>query len=111
MQRLSDWYDHPEYYEAIFGTDTAKEVDFLEEVSRRHGTGGQRWLEPACGAGRLVAEAAGPGRPVRVVPEGGSDAAAVRACAVLGEELAGLLGRDDTERFRTRLHRYRHLGR
>ena len=30
---------------------------------------------------------------------------------VLGEELAGLLGRDDGERFRSRLHRYRHLGR
>jgi acetyl-CoA carboxylase alpha subunit/acetyl-CoA carboxylase beta subunit len=30
---------------------------------------------------------------------------------VLGEELAGLLGRDDVERFRSRLHRYRHLGR
>jgi acetyl-CoA carboxylase carboxyl transferase subunit beta len=30
---------------------------------------------------------------------------------VLGEELAGLLGRDDTERLRSRLHRYRHLGR
>jgi acetyl-CoA carboxylase carboxyl transferase subunit beta len=30
---------------------------------------------------------------------------------VLGEELAGLLGRDDTERLRRRLHRYRHLGR
>jgi acyl-CoA carboxylase subunit beta len=29
---------------------------------------------------------------------------------VLGEELAGLLGRDDVERFRSRLHRYRHLG-
>ena len=57
MQRLSDWYDHPEYYEAIFGTDTAREVDFLSEVGRRYGTGGKRWLEPACGAGRLVAEA------------------------------------------------------
>jgi acyl-CoA carboxylase subunit beta len=30
---------------------------------------------------------------------------------VLGEELAGLLRRDDGERFRSRLHRYRHLGR
>ena len=30
---------------------------------------------------------------------------------VLGEELSGLLGRDDGERFRRRLHRYRHLGR
>lgn len=35
----------------------------------------------------------------------------LRLGRVLGEELAGLLGRDDTERFRTRLHRYRHLGR
>ncbi len=57
MERLSDWYDHPEYYEAIFGTDTAQEMDFLLEVSRRYGTGGKLLLEPACGAGRLVAEA------------------------------------------------------
>jgi SAM-dependent methyltransferase len=61
MERLSDWYDHPEYYEAIFGTDTVKEVDFLEEVNRRYGTGGKLLLEPACGAGRLVAEAASRG--------------------------------------------------
>ena len=52
----------------------------------------------------------------RVVPER-PDAAeepvafCERLGRVLGEELAGLLGRDDTERFRTRLHRYRHLGR
>jgi acetyl-CoA carboxylase beta subunit len=52
----------------------------------------------------------------RVVPER-PDAAdePVEFCRrlgrVLGEELAGLLGRDDGERFRTRLHRYRHLGR
>jgi acetyl-CoA carboxylase carboxyl transferase subunit beta len=30
---------------------------------------------------------------------------------VLGEELAGLLGQDDGQRFRSRLHRYHHLGR
>ncbi|WNG34625.1 class I SAM-dependent methyltransferase [Archangium minus] len=58
MERLSDWYDHPEYYEAIFGTDTEREMDFLLEVSRRYGTGGKQLLEPACGAGRFVAEAA-----------------------------------------------------
>ncbi|HEX2073463.1 MAG TPA: carboxyl transferase domain-containing protein [Geodermatophilus sp.] len=52
----------------------------------------------------------------RVVPER-SDAAdepvefCLRLGRVLGEELAGLLGRDDNERFRSRLHRYRHLGR
>jgi acetyl-CoA carboxylase beta subunit/acetyl-CoA carboxylase alpha subunit len=52
----------------------------------------------------------------RVVPER-PDAAdeptdfCLRLGRVLGEELAGLLGRDDSERMRRRLHRYRHLGR
>jgi acetyl-CoA carboxylase beta subunit len=52
----------------------------------------------------------------RVVPER-PDAAdepvafCERLGRVLGEELAGLLGRDDGERVRSRLHRYRHLGR
>ena len=64
MRRLSDWYDHPEYYEAIFGTDTERELDFLLEVNRRHGTGGKQLLEPACGAGRLVAAAARRGLPL-----------------------------------------------
>ena len=44
MKRLRDWYDHPEYYEAIFGTDTVKEMDFL--------AGGERALRhrrPRCG--------------------------------------------------------------
>jgi SAM-dependent methyltransferase len=58
MERRSDWYSHPKYYEAIFGTDTEKELDFLLSVNRRHGTGGSLLLEPACGAGRLVAAAA-----------------------------------------------------
>jgi SAM-dependent methyltransferase len=58
MERRTDWYTHPKYYEAIFGTDTEKEMDFLLAVNRLHGTGGSQWLEPACGAGRLVAEAA-----------------------------------------------------
>ena len=52
----------------------------------------------------------------RVVPER-PDAAdeptefCLRLGRVLGEELVGLLGRDDSERHRSRLHRYRHLGR
>lgn len=53
-----DWYAHPKYYEAIFGPDTTKEFDFLESLNTRHGTGGKRWLEPACGAGRLLEEGA-----------------------------------------------------
>ncbi|MCI0673014.1 MAG: class I SAM-dependent methyltransferase [Myxococcaceae bacterium] len=58
MKRLTDWYAHPRYYEAIFGTDTEREMDFLEGLHRRYGNGGRRWLEPACGAGRLLAEGA-----------------------------------------------------
>ncbi len=58
MERRKDWYDHPEYYEAIFGSDTEKEMDFLLQVNARHGNGGKRFLEPACGAGRLLAEGA-----------------------------------------------------
>lgn len=58
MQRLSDWYSHPEYYEAIFGAGTADELAFLQALNAQHGTGGRLWLEPACGAGRLVEAAA-----------------------------------------------------
>lgn len=63
-QRLSDWYDHPQYYEAIFGTDTEKELDFLEAVHAKHGNGGRRLLEPACGAGRLIEAAARRGHSI-----------------------------------------------
>src|SRR5512145_1235962 len=58
MKRVEGWYEHPEYYEAIFGGDSARELDFLEQVNARFGTGGTRWLEPACGSGRLLAEGA-----------------------------------------------------
>lgn len=58
MKRLEDWYEHPEYYEAIFGADTLQEMDFLLALNRRFGTSGRCFLEPACGAGRLIAEGA-----------------------------------------------------
>jgi SAM-dependent methyltransferase len=58
MKRLTDWYAHPRYYEAIFGADTVREMDFLVALNRRYGTGGTVFLEPACGAGRLIAEGA-----------------------------------------------------
>lgn len=58
VRRLRDWYAHPRYYEAIFGVDTAREMDFVLELSRRYGTGGELLLEPACGAGRLIEEGA-----------------------------------------------------
>lgn len=58
MKRAQDWYRHPKYYEAIFGADTAKELRFVEELNALYGTGGDTYLEPACGAGRLIAEGA-----------------------------------------------------
>jgi SAM-dependent methyltransferase len=58
MPPEDDWYRHPRYYEAIFGADTGKEMDFLVQINGWFGTGGQVFLEPACGAGRLIAEGA-----------------------------------------------------
>ncbi|MBX5481642.1 MAG: class I SAM-dependent methyltransferase [Myxococcaceae bacterium] len=57
-KQAEDWYRHPKYYEAIFGADTARELDFLEAVNALYGTGGRTWLEPACGAGGRGAAAA-----------------------------------------------------
>lgn len=65
-----DWYDAPQYYEAVFDEGTAHEADFLEAALERHGRveSGRgalarrrrvrRVLEPACGSGRLVIELA-----------------------------------------------------
>lgn len=64
MERRSDWYAHPEYYEAIFDADTRKEIAFLEAVNARLGNGGSGWFEPACGAGRLLEAAARRGHTV-----------------------------------------------
>lgn len=54
MEKRTDWYAHPEYYEAIFDADTDREVAFLQALNARFGTGGKRWHEPACGSGRLL---------------------------------------------------------
>lgn len=48
-----DLYSRPGWYDALHGAGTASEADFLLELNRRHGTGGRRWLEPACGTGRF----------------------------------------------------------
>lgn len=81
-----DWYAHPKYYEAIFGPDTDREMDFLESVNREHGTGGKRWLEPACGAGRLLEE--GARRGYSLVGYDLSEPMLEHARARLGAELA-----------------------
>jgi len=52
-------YDHPKYYDLVFGADVAAETKFIlaceeEFVSRSPNQAKQWFLEPACGTGRLM---------------------------------------------------------
>ena len=48
-------YDHPKYYDLVFGADCAPESRFIVAVAERYGLGTpQRMFEPACGTGRLI---------------------------------------------------------
>jgi SAM-dependent methyltransferase len=48
-------YDHPKYYDLVFGADCAAETKFIIECGQRFATGKIRSLfEPACGTGRLL---------------------------------------------------------
>lgn len=48
-------YDHPKYYDLVFGADCAAEVRFIQACGQRFGRGRMRRLfEPACGTGRLL---------------------------------------------------------
>ena len=52
MEQL-DLYDRPGWYDALHSEGTASWADFLLALNKRHGMGGRRWLEPACGTGRF----------------------------------------------------------
>lgn len=48
-------YDHPKYYDLVFGADCAAEVRFIERCGERFLSGPLgRVFEPACGTGRLL---------------------------------------------------------
>lgn len=47
-------YGRPELFDLINKDGTEAEADLLERLHRRHGNGGKRCLEPACGTGRLL---------------------------------------------------------
>ena len=48
-------YDHPKYYDLVFGADCAAEVNFVTECARAYlGRPMRRVFEPACGTGRLL---------------------------------------------------------
>ncbi|TBR22126.1 class I SAM-dependent methyltransferase [bacterium] len=48
-----DLYSRPDWYDALHAEGTADWADWLLALNARHGTGGKRWLEPACGTGRF----------------------------------------------------------
>ena len=48
-------YDHPKYYDLVFGADCAAEIAFIVGCGERYLTGRcERMFEPACGTGRLL---------------------------------------------------------
>jgi SAM-dependent methyltransferase len=48
-------YDHPRYYDLVFGSDWRAEFHFLQACFERYASGQvRRVFEPACGTGRLV---------------------------------------------------------
>ncbi|MCA9174608.1 MAG: class I SAM-dependent methyltransferase [Planctomycetales bacterium] len=51
----SNLYDHPRYYDLVFGSDWKSEFDFLLACFQQHVKGRvKRLFEPACGTGRLL---------------------------------------------------------
>lgn len=48
-------YDHPKYYDLVFGADCAAELKFIEQCNALFmKSKAQRLFEPACGTGRLL---------------------------------------------------------
>ena len=48
-------YDHPKYYDLVFGTDCAAELKFISHVNEHFlNSKAKHLFEPACGTGRLL---------------------------------------------------------
>ena len=85
-------YDHPQYYDIVFGADWRDEVRFLEGCFTRYARRPVRRLfEPACGTGRLLARFAAAGYEI-----GGNDLSPA-AVAYCNRRLARLGCEDRTE--------------
>lgn len=55
-------YDHPKYYDLVFGADVAAEKQFILDCCDKHTSfRNPRFFEPACGTGRLVVALASAG--------------------------------------------------
>ena len=61
----ASWYDYPQYYDIVFQRYTRQEADFIEAACRKYCPFGvRRFLEPACGTGRLMTTLAARGYQV-----------------------------------------------
>jgi len=62
---LANCYDYPQYYDVALPAYTKREADFIEAACRKYCPfDARRFLEPACGAGRLITELAARGYEV-----------------------------------------------
>ena len=62
---LANSYDYPHYYDIAFQAYTRQEADFIEAACRKYCPfDARRFLEPACGSGRLITELAARGYQV-----------------------------------------------
>ena len=62
---VANWFDYPRYYDIAFQGHTRQEADFIEAACRKYCPFDvRRFLEPACGSGRLVTELAARGYQV-----------------------------------------------
>jgi 2-polyprenyl-3-methyl-5-hydroxy-6-metoxy-1,4-benzoquinol methylase len=62
---VANWFDYPQYYDIAFQAHTRREADFIEAASRKYCPfTARRFLEPACGSGRLIIELAARGYEV-----------------------------------------------
>src|SRR6266699_6415747 len=52
---LANWYDYPQYYDIAFQAYTLREAAFIVAACRKYCPFAvRRFLEPACGSGRLI---------------------------------------------------------
>jgi SAM-dependent methyltransferase len=61
----ANWFDYPQYYDIAFQATTKQEADFIEAACRKYCPFAvRRFLEPACGSGRLMTTLAARGYQV-----------------------------------------------
>src|SRR5438067_5694166 len=61
----ANWFDYPHYYDIAFQGYTEGEIDFIEAACRKYCPfEARRFLEPACGTGRLITALAARGYEV-----------------------------------------------